>query len=157
GSITTNSRMLFAFARDGGLGQGRALAQVSPRFSTPHRAVWVSAAMAFVVALWGGSDGPIVSLSTIALYASYGLPVALALLARRRGQLLRGPWTLGRASVPVAVVAVAWVGVITVLFVLPPHETVGYTFGGCLAALGLYWYAVARTRFRGPAILTHGA
>jgi len=113
--------------------------------------------MAFVVALWGGTSGPIVSLSTIALYASYGLPILLALLARRRGLLAKGPWQLGNASVPLAVLAVVWVGVITVLFVLPPNQLVGYTFGGCIAAIGLYWFVVARARFRGPAIATHGA
>src|SRR5262249_34936062 len=99
----------------------------------------------------------IVSLSTIALYASYGLPIALALLARRRGELVEGPWKLGRLSTPVALVAVAWVAIITVLFVLPPNQLVGYTFGGCIAAIGLYWFIVARERFRGPAIATHGA
>ena len=157
GSVTTNSRMLFAFARDGGLGEGRTFAAVSERWKTPHRAVWLSAAMAFVVALWGGTSGPIVSLSTIALYASYGLPILLALLARRRGLLAKGPWQLGNASVPVAVLAVVWVGIITVLFVLPPNQLVGYTFGGCIAAIGLYWFVVARARFRGPAIATHVA
>src|SRR5262249_58521498 len=116
GSVTTNSRMLFAFARDGGLGEGRTFAAVSDRWKTPHRAVWLSAVMAFVVALWGGTSGPIVSLSTIALYASYGLPIALALLARRRGLLVTGPWQLGRASVPGAVLAGGWGGGLRALF-----------------------------------------
>jgi amino acid transporter len=157
GSVTTNSRMLFAFARDGGLGEGRTFAAVSARWKTPHRAVWLSAAMAFAVALWGGTSGPIVSLATIALYASYGLPIALALWARRRGQLVRGPWRLGRLSTPIALLAIAWISVITFLFVLPPNQLVGYTFGGCMAAIGLYWFMVARERFRGPVTVTHGA
>src|SRR3954470_16272464 len=45
-SITSNSRMLFAFARDGGLPFSKLLARVSPRFRSPHIAVWVSAAAA---------------------------------------------------------------------------------------------------------------
>src|SRR5262249_54944916 len=49
-SVTSNSRMLFAFARDGGLPASPFLARVSPRFSSPHVAVWVSCAAAFAVA-----------------------------------------------------------------------------------------------------------
>src|SRR5262249_19871362 len=52
-SVTSNSRMLFAFARDGGLPGSRWIARVSPRFQSPHVAVWVSATAALVVALWG--------------------------------------------------------------------------------------------------------
>jgi amino acid transporter len=152
GSVTTNSRMLFAFARDGGLGEGRFFAAVSPRFRTPHRAVWLSVAMAFLVGLWGGSNSAIVAMSTIALYGSYGLPVLLALRARRQGRLARGPFHLAGASPWVARGAVAWVAIITVLFVLPPIERVGYTFAGCLLFIGLNWLLVARTRFQGPQI-----
>jgi len=155
GSVTSNSRMLFAFARDGGLGERRLLARVSERFRTPHRAVWLAVAMAFVVALWGGTNSVIVAMSTIALYASYGLPVALALV-RGPGRIERGPWTLGRASRAVAALALAWIGIISVLFVLPPLQQVGYTFSGCVAAIALYWLLVARSRFRGPQVTRAG-
>jgi amino acid transporter len=144
--------MLFAFARDGGLGRGKALAAVSPRFRTPHRAVWISVAMAFVVALWGGSNSVVVAMSTIALYASYGLPILLALRAARRGRLVRGPFSLGAASLWIGRAAVAWVAILTILFVLPPNQRVGYTFAGCLVPLALHWGLVARKRFEGPAI-----
>ena len=43
-SVTSNSRMLFAFARDGGLPAASLLARVSPRWKSPFVAVWVSAA-----------------------------------------------------------------------------------------------------------------
>jgi len=146
-SITSNSRMLFAFARDGGLPASGALASVSSRFRTPHVAVWVSVVAAFAVALWARAYAAMVALSTLALYASYALPVLASLLwpgARR------GPWHLGRWSRPVRVIAVGWVLVISVLFVLPPFQLAGYTFAGCLALLALYWFAWMRARFRGP-------
>ena len=47
-------------------------------------------------------------------------------------------------------VAMAWVAVVTVLFVLPPNELAGYTFAGALVALALYWWGYMRSRFRGP-------
>lgn len=150
-SVTSNSRMLFAFARDGGLPFSARLAAVSPRFRSPHVAVWTSALAALAVALWANAYSAMVALSTIALYASYGLPILFALRARRAGRgLAPGPWSLGRRSAAVNVVAVGWIGLATVLFVLPPNELAGYTFAGCLAALSLYWRLHMRARFRGP-------
>jgi amino acid transporter len=146
-SVTSNSRMLFAFARDGGLPFSRALASVSPRFKTPHVAVWVSAAMALGVALWADAYSAMVALSTIALYASYGLPILFALLSQKRAF---GPWTMGRRSRAVNIFAVCWIAACMVLFVLPPNQLAGYTFAGCSAALLLYWRLHMRARFKGP-------
>ncbi|MBI3185871.1 MAG: amino acid permease [Myxococcales bacterium] len=152
-SITSNSRMLFAFARDGGLPASRHIAKVSSRFRSPHVAVWVSAAAAFGVALWADAYAAMVALSTIALYASYAVPIAIGLWARRSGRWAnRGPWDLGRYSDPVNAVALAWVAVVTVLFVLPPNQLAGYTFGGCLLLLGALWHLAVRRRFKGPAV-----
>ena len=149
-SVTSNSRMLFAFARDGGLPFSRALADVSPRFRSPQVAIWTSAAMALAVALWSGTYEVMVALSTLALYASYGLPVLLALRSRERR---RGPWSLGRASRPVNALAVAWVLACMILFVLPPNQLAGYTLAATLGALALYWFLWMRKRFRGPPVL----
>jgi len=149
-SVTSNSRMLFAFARDGGLPFAQRLARVSARFRSPHVAVWTSAAMALLVALWSEAYSAMVALSTIALYASYGLPILFGLRdpARRRG-----PWTLGARSRAVNVVALVWIAVCMILFVLPPNQLAGYTFAGCLVALALYWRLWMRARFRGPPLL----
>jgi amino acid transporter len=147
-SVTSNSRMLFAFARDGGLPWSTAIARVSPRFRSPHVAVWVSAAAAFVVALWSEAYTVMTALSTIALYASYGLPIAAALRARRTRR--RGPFSLGRWSTAVHAVALVWIAVLTVLFVLPPNQLAGTTFAGCLAALAVGWFGWMRRRFAGP-------
>ena len=47
-------------------------------------------------------------------------------------------------------IALCWIAVCLVLFVLPPNQKVGYTFAGCLAALALYWRLWMRKRFKGP-------
>jgi len=152
-SVTSNSRMLFAFARDGGLPLSRHLASVSERYRSPHVAVWVSAAAAFAVAIWAHAYSAMTALSTIALYASYGLPIFVGLRARRSGRWTRfGPWHLGRWSTPVNVAALVWIGTLTVLFVLPPNQVAGYTFGGALALLGAYWFFWMRARFKGPPV-----
>jgi amino acid transporter len=157
-SVTSNSRMLFAFARDGGLPASRVLARVSERFKTPAIAVWVCAAAALTVAAWSSALSAMTALSTIALYASYGCPILLGALARRSGRWSdRGPWDLGRASPWVNWIAVAWVAVVMVLFVLPPNQLAGWTFGGCVAVLALYWMAWLRGRFKGPPVALSSA
>jgi amino acid transporter len=153
--------MLFAFARDGGLPFSRQLAAVSKRYRSPYVAVWVSTAAALAVALWTERYADyreavytaIAALSTIALYASYGLPIWAGLRARRSGRWTRlGPWHLGRWSTALNVAALLWIGTLTVLFVLPPNQVAGYTFAGALAFVAAYWFLWMRTRFKGPPV-----
>lgn len=158
GSVTANARMVFAFARDGGLPGSARLATVSPSHRTPAVAVWTSVAAAFLVALYSGAFGVIVSISTIGLYVSYIIPVVLALRARRRGawgpgasgEFALGPWNLGAWGGLVNALAAAWVAFICVLFVAPPNQLTGYTFAGLTAALAVYYLAAVRGTFKGP-------
>lgn len=152
-SITSNSRMLYAFARDGGLPASNALKQVSKRFASPHVAVWVSAAMAFVVALWAEAYSAMIALSTLALYVSYALPIGAGLWARRTGRWrVRGPWHLGRWSTVVNAIALVWVAVMGVLMLLPENHPAGLTLGGVLLVLGVAWLVSERRRFQGPPV-----
>jgi amino acid transporter len=116
-------------------------------------AIWACVATAFVLAVWSRAYSVIVSISTIGMYASYGLPIVLALRARREQRLERGPWHIGRWSQTVNVIAVAWVTLITVLFMLPPNLLTLYTFAGLLALLGIYYFTWARAHFAGPPAL----
>jgi amino acid transporter len=152
-SVTSNSRMLFAFARDGGPPGAQALARVSARHRTPAVAVWACVTAAFLLALWSRAYGVIVSISTIGFYASYGLPIVLALRARSGGWLERGPWHIGSWSTLVNTVAVIWIAAISVLFVLPPNQLTGYTFAGALGLLAIYDFAWASRHFAGPPAL----
>lgn len=149
-SVTSNSRMLYAFARDGGLPFSRQLARVSPRFRSPQVAVWVSVAMALLLSLWASAYSVMASLSTVALYASYAVPIAVGLWARRRGWPRRGPWTLGRWGPWVNGAAVAYVAAMLVLLTLPPNQDAGYAFAGTLAVLLAAWHLGVKRRFRGP-------
>jgi amino acid transporter len=153
-SVTSNSRMLFAFARDGGPPGAQLLKRVSPRFATPAWAVWTCVVIAFLLAIWSDAYSVIVSISTIGLYSAYGLPVLLAWRARRQGRLVNGPWSLGRWGGLINLAALIWIGFITVLFVLPPNVLAGTTFAGMLAALGLYYWFYAGARFQGPPMLS---
>ena len=151
--MTSNSRMLFAFARDGGFIAPTVVARVSSRFQTPHVAIWVSAAAAMGIALFAELYSVMAALSTIALYLSYGLPILVGLIARlqKRWQQ-RGPWHLGRWSTVVNVIALGWILAMSVLFVLPPNQLAGAALGGLVLLLTILWFAGLRTRFAGPPV-----
>ncbi len=152
-SVTSNSRMLWAFARDEGAPFAQQLTRVSPRFQTPHVAIYVSVVAAFVLALWADALSVMTALSTAALYISYVLPVWFGLRARAQGRWReRGPFHLGRFSPLVNVVALLWVGAVVVVMALPPNQSAGIALAVTVGLLLLTWFAGVRKVFKGPRV-----
>ena len=130
---------------------------VSPRTHTPVAAVWLAAAGALVLGLPYlinvTAYTAVTSIAVIGLYIAYVIPTLLRL--RKGPGFERGPWHLGRWSGAVGVVAVAWVVLITVLFMLPQvspvtWKTFNYAPVAVLVVLGfagLWWLASARHWF----------
>ncbi len=161
-SVTANSRMIYAFSRDGALPFSSFWHRVNHRTRTPTNAIWLAAAGAFVLGLpylWNYTAyAAVTSIAVIGLYIAYVLPTYLRL---RQGSNFRpGPWQLGRWSRPIGIIAVVWVAAITILFMLPQVWPVtwasfNYTVVAVVAVLGfawLWWVASARTWFRGPKV-----
>jgi len=154
-SITSMSRMWFAFARDGGMPGHRLIRRVHPRWRAPVWAIVVTSILAVAICCYSAAYFVVTSISTITLYLAYALPVYLNWRNRRRGTgehtgSENTPWTLGRWGATVNLVALVWVGAITILFVLPPNELVLWTMLLVAAGLFLYWQLLARHRFTGP-------
>jgi amino acid transporter len=156
-SVTSASRMLFAFARDGGLPWAPLFRRVDARTRTPvvATAACVLAAAALVAGtapLSGAVFLAVAALATVALYASYALPIALGVVARAQQRWTQpGPWNLGRAGVPVAAAAVAWTLLVFVVCALA-NVLAMRLFAGLLAGLAALWFGDVRRRFRGPAV-----
>jgi amino acid permease (GABA permease) len=161
-SVTANSRMIFAFSRDGALPASAFWHRINPRTRTPTNAIWLAAGGAFLLGLpylWNVTAyAAVTSIAVIGLYIAYVLPTFLRL---RQGDAFdRGPWHLGRWSRPIGIMAVAWVAFITVLFMLPqvsPVEaaTFNYTPVAVLVVLGfagIWWLVSARKWFTGPKV-----
>ncbi|EPE27260.1 hypothetical protein GLAREA_03175 [Glarea lozoyensis ATCC 20868] len=159
-SMTSNSRMMFAFARDGGI--PHFFHKVDARFQSPIRTVWLASFLSFCLALPSlGSTvafAACTSIATIGLYISYGIPILIGLIYHREFNARKGPFNLGVFSRPVAGVAVAWITFITIIFCLPTanpvtSQTLNYTvvavgiiaFGSCAV-----WVVSARKWFVGP-------
>lgn len=108
-SMTSNSRMMFAFSRDGAL--PKFFNHVDKRFHSPTRTVWLAAFLAFCLSLPSlGSTvafSAATSIATIGLYISYVMPVLIAVIWPQ--QFVKGPFDLGKFSWPVGVIACLWV------------------------------------------------
>jgi amino acid permease (GABA permease) len=161
-SVTANSRMIYAFSRDGALPFSSFWHRVNHRSRTPTNAIWLAAGFAFVLGLpylWNyAAYAAVTSIAVIGLYIAYVLPTFLRL--RRGEHFVRGPWHLGRWSHVVGWIAVVWVAIITILFMLPQAWPVhwanfNYTVVAVAAVLGfawLWWVASARKWFTGPRV-----
>ncbi|WP_106186774.1 amino acid permease [Umezawaea tangerina] len=161
-SVTANSRMIYAFSRDGALPASKFWHKINKRTRTPTNAIWLAAGGAFVLGLpylWNPTAyAAVTSIAVIGLYIAYVMPTLLRLLQGDRFQ--RGPWHLGRWSKPIGVVAVVWVVFISVLFMLPQASPVtaksfNYTPIAVLVVLGfagVWWLVSARKWFTGPKV-----
>jgi amino acid transporter len=153
--MTSLSRMIFAFARDGGIpGASRFLRRVNPTHRTPGAAIWVGAALCFVLGRVCGADASayiiLASGCAVFLYISYIMPIAAGILAEGRRWTKKGPFNLGVWSRPVGVLAVLGGGVLAFVGFQPPYQLVGKFLGGTVVFLVAVWFLSERKRFPGP-------
>ncbi|GAA1812574.1 amino acid permease [Planosporangium flavigriseum] len=158
-SVTANSRMSYAFARDGALPGSRLWKRVNPRTGTPTNSIWLCVTCSTVLVLPSLVNTTAylaaTSVAVIGLYIAYVAPVYLRL---RNPDFRPGPWNLGRWSGLVGWTAIGWVAFICVLFVLPTASPVKLSnFNYTIVAVGvvalgawLWWIISARKWFTGP-------
>ncbi|MDX6396041.1 MAG: hypothetical protein QOJ73_7104 [Streptosporangiaceae bacterium] len=161
-SVTANSRMIYAFSRDGALPFSDFWHRVNHRTRTPTNAIWLAAAGALILGLpylWNyAAYAAVTSIAVIGLYIAYVTPTFLRLRLGENFQ--RGPWHLGRWSPVVGWIAVTWVIIITILFMLPQVgpitlKTFNYAVVAVLVVIGfagIYWLVSARNWFTGPRV-----
>ena len=153
--MTSLSRMLYAFARDGGIpGASKFLRRVNPKHRTPGAAIWVGAIFCLVLGLACGADANayiiLASGCAVFLYVSYIMPIAAGILAEGKSWTKKGPFNLGVWSKPIGVLAVFGGGVLAFVGFQPPYELVGKFLAGTAVLLVLVWFAFERKRFPGP-------
>jgi amino acid transporter len=156
-TVTSASRMAYAFARDGGVPFSTAVRWVCPQRRSPAVAVWTVAAAAILFTLYTPVYSTITAVCTIFLYLSYIVPIVLGAMAYGRTWTALGPWHLGPWFRPLA-----WLSAIgCVLFIgigmQPPNERSIWVVGGTALVLGLVWIGGERYRFPGhPHLLEIG-
>jgi amino acid permease (GABA permease) len=162
-SVTANSRMIYAFSRDGAMPGSSFWHRINPRTRTPTNSIWFAAVGAFILGLpylySVVAYFAVTSIAVIGLYIAYGLPILLRL--RAGSSFVAGPWQLGRWSRPVGIIAVLWIVFIAILFCLPQaapgnnFTTFNYApvaVGVVLLFSGGWWLISARNWFKGPKV-----
>jgi len=151
-TVTSASRMIFAFARDGGLPASRRLKTISVRFRTPATAIWTSAGLAVAFTAYADAYTTVASVTSIILYLSYAMPIAAGLFAYRRRWTTMGPWDIGPWFPVIAVLCIALVLGIFYIGVQPPNALALNVMLAIFALTLALWLTVERKRFKGPPI-----
>ena len=119
---TWQSRLLWSFARDGGLPFHKYLAKSNKKLDVPLRAHLVSSALVAIVGLlYIGSSTAFNSMITatiVLLYISYAVPIA-SLLLKGRDNIRHGPFWLGKTGLFSDVVVLCWTLFTLVIFSFP--------------------------------------
>lgn len=165
-AVTSTSRMIYAFARDGGLPFSKLLSSVSPTHRTPNAAIWATFVLTSILVVVTTPLGAFAALSTgcaVYLYMSYAMPVVAGLFAEGKTWNDFGSFRLGGLSKVFAVIVL--IGTLALIvaghyFVpsIPGDAAAGTSFVpgliwysvGYALFLAVLWFAVENKRFKGP-------
>jgi amino acid transporter len=172
--MTSTTRMLFAFSRDGAVPGGQYWSKLNSK-KVPVYGVLLSALVAVVLTLpalvkvdIGGAPVPVaffavVSIGVIGLYVAFAIPIFLRWRAGSRFE--PGAWTLGSRYKWMCIVAVVEITVTSIVALLPTSvggvpwndgfawKYVNYTIlvvPGALLLLWVWWHVSVKNWFTGP-------
>ncbi|KAF5864768.1 hypothetical protein ETB97_006613 [Aspergillus alliaceus] len=160
--MATSSRMIYAFARDGGLPASSYFCKVHPKLNVPLNALYLTLASVTIFGLiflgssrqafpqfwhnrsraWltnlSSAFNAIISSSVVMLDIAYGFPIAVNCL-RGRNMLPERSFVLPNTLGWIAnLVSLAYISLTTVLFLFPPELPVtGSNMNYCVAAFGI--------------------
>jgi len=166
-SVTSASRMMFAFSRDRAVPGHELWRRVSSN-RVPVFTVWAICIAAFALMIpthWNGFVGYAVGtqISVLGLYIAFVLPIILRLRAGESFE--RGAWHLGGHYRWIDWISIIWIVFISIVFLLPfasvgipgnegfTWDFVNYTpllVGGALLLFGGWYLLSAHRWFKGP-------
>jgi amino acid transporter len=149
-TVTSVSRMIFAFARDNGLPMSGVLKKVSPTYRVPVAAIWTGAVLSVLFVAYAKAYSTVVSVTSIALYLSYAMPIAAGLIAYGGKWKDMGPWDMGPAFRIVAALCVIISLVIFYIGVQPPNQLALEVLAYIAVITALAWFGLEMRRFKGP-------
>ena len=167
-SVTSASRMNFAFSRDRAVPGHQLWSRVSKRDRVPIFSVWMIACLSFLLmvpTLWNAYVGYQVgtSVAVIGLYIAFVLPIILRFKAGDAFET--GAWSLGRHYKWIDIVAIVWIAFISLVFLMPAvpqgipwHSDFSWqlsnytllTVGGAFVLFGGWYLVSAHKWFKGP-------
>lgn len=151
-AAASNSRLIFAMARDGMLPLSGWLKRINPRTGTPVPALVGSLVVCLVLLAYGTLDGNafavLVGATALVPYLVYLLTL-VGYLGKRRAivESGEGGFRLGAAATPVATLALLWLLVVVAALTLPDaFRAADYVVLGALALAAIWYVAALRRR-----------
>lgn len=133
GSLTAASRCTYAFARDGAIPFSRMYSisldaangrwcKVNTRYDIPLNGLLLSTTICCILGvIYFGSTAAFnafTGVATLSLSASYGLPIFILLL-RKRKLVKDAPYSLGKFGYVINLITVCWIALAIVIFCMP--------------------------------------
>ena len=166
-SVTANSRMIYAFSRDGALPGSKYWHKINKKTRTPTNSVWLGVALSAIVgasSLYVRGSGAgrystaffaMTGICVIGLYIAYAIPIYLRLT---NPEFKTGPWNLKGYHKIVGWTAIVWIAFISILFVAPLFWPFWTPWGSENAFLddgaGNVFFKQNNFNFTGPLILS---
>ena len=150
--VTSTSRMIYAFSRDGGLPASGLWKQINATYRTPVAAIWLTAVLSIAATLYSPAFSALAAGCALFLYISYAMPIAAGLLAEGKSWTTFGPFRLGGLSKPFAVITI--IGVVALGYggIQPPNDILINYAIGLVVLLVVLWFGIERRRFQGPPV-----
>jgi len=150
--VTSTSRMMYAFARDGGLPS--ILKKVSASHTVPAPAIWCTAVMVIASTAYAKAYTTLTAACVIFLYISYVMPPLVGMFAYGKSWTKMGPFNLG----PVVFKVVSTISVLGVCLIIyagiqPPNDPALGALIGMIVLMVVGWFAGIRKVFAGPPVL----
>jgi amino acid transporter len=170
--LTSASRTWYAFSRDRAIPGWFIFRRVN-RDRVPVYAVWAITVFSLLItipAFWSTAAAPtfpwaffaVVGICTVGLYLAYIIPVYLRY--RQGDSFEPGPWNLGRHYRWINLVAMIWVAITVVVFILPfgpasvpwfdefAPAAFNYTPAVFVVGIivGIWWAVSAKNKYKGP-------
>jgi amino acid transporter len=148
-SVTSASRTVYSLARDNGVPFASFFKRVDPKHGTPGPAIWATVGASLAAMAWSGIIPIVTSLSTVALYLAYIIPIVLGYRARKEWTGM-AVWSLGKWGPAVNLVAIVYGSGACLILMMPPNELAGETLSGVLLVLVAIYFGVVRRVYKGP-------
>lgn len=160
-SVTANSRMIYAFSRDGALPGSKTWHQINRKTRTPTNAVWLGVILSALIGALsiyqkGGYSTAFFALTgicVVGLYIAYVIPIYLRVT---NPNFVEGPWTLKGNAKLVGWISIIWVLFISVLFFAPLFWPFWPPFGNTVFSPELTVFHQNNMNFTGPLIVIFG-
>jgi amino acid transporter len=157
-SVTANSRMIYAFSRDGALPGSKWWHRINPKTRTPTNSVWLGVVLSAIVGLlsvyqkagYSTAFFALTGICVIGLYIAYAIPIYLRLT---NPDFEPGPWNLKGYEKLVGWTSIAWIAFITILFFAPLFWPFWPPFGSTDFGGGVIVYHQNNFNFTGPLIV----